>query len=61
MKNVNGLSNCTEVSDLTGYLRELKIAGYMDEQSLLKHFSCLKPCSYMEYQVLMQAKDLFKF
>ena len=50
-KSINGLTNCTEASDLFGYLNELKITGHMDEQSLLEHYSCLKPCSYTEYQV----------
>ena len=50
-KNPNGLANCTEVNELSRYLYELKTTGHMDEQSLLDHYSCLKPCSYMEYQV----------
>ena len=32
----------------------------MDEQSLLNNYPCLKPCSYMEYQVLMQTVLNFK-
>ena len=51
-KNPNGLTNCTEANDLIRYLYELKTTGHMDEQSLLDRYSCLKPCSYMEYQVI---------
>ena len=51
-KNPNRLSNCTEANDLIRYLYELKTTGHMDEQSLLDRYSCLKPCSYIEYQVI---------
>ena len=50
-KSLNGLTNCSESSDLLRHLKELKITGHMDEQSLLERYSCLKPCSYTEYQV----------
>ena len=50
-KSLNGLKNCSEPSDLLAYLLELKHTGHMDEQSLLERYSCLKPCSYIEYEV----------
>ena len=51
-KKINGLTNCTEASDLLKYLYNLTNSGRMDEQSLMELYSCPKPCSYTEYQVL---------
>ena len=51
-RNLNGLTNCTEASDLFRYLYDLKNTSHTDEQSLMELYSCLKPCSYTEYQVL---------
>ena len=50
--NNNGLVNCTRASELSGFLERVKAAGHMDDKSLFEHFEFLKPCSYMEYQVL---------
>ena len=58
-KSINGLTNCTEASDVLGYLYELKNTSHTDEQSLMARYSCLKPCSYTEYQVLMQTLHWF--
>ena len=57
LKNPNRLTNCTEAKDLTRYLHELKSTGHMDEKSLLDRYSCLKPCSYMEYKVIDEDED----
>ena len=57
LKNPNRLTNCTEAKDITRYLHELKSTSHMDEKSLLDRYSCLKPCSYMEYKVIDEDKD----
>ena len=44
---------CSNYSSLSKYLIMTLDIIQMDERTLLEEYKCLKPCSFMEYQVSM--------
>ena len=47
---------CSNYSSLSKYLIMTLDILKMDERTLLEEYKCLKPCSFMEYQVSMVFK-----
>ena len=54
--NMTELDNCTKARELTRFLDRVRESQGMDDATLYENFGCLKPCSYMNYQV--QKKNL---
>ena len=44
--------NCTEASQISRFLEAfLNLTSISSENELMEEYSCLRPCSYMEYKV----------
>ena len=50
-ENIKGLRNCTKAAQLSAFLDKVRLVQGMDDNTLYHQFSCLKPCSYVEYKV----------
>ena len=50
-ENIDGLKNCTNATHLSAFLDEVRHTQGMDDNTLYKYSSCLKPCTYVEYTV----------
>ena len=45
------LETCKELVNMVNYLLKLRESIGMDEQTIYEAYSCLKPCTYIEYKV----------
>ena len=52
--------NCTEVKNLQTFLETYKFMSYGTAKQIDDYFGCLKPCTFIEYQVCVVKEEPFK-